>query len=74
MRIEFTEKQKLVLKEAGVTIPSKAEYTEDEIIEMDGKIKDHLLYAGFDKDYHINETGNTAEEIMGEFAVLLKAR
>ena len=64
IELNFNEEQKNVLKAAGVEMLESAVYTEDEVDDMDGKIKDYLLYTGYDKDYNYKNGGQIARQII----------
>ena len=63
-RLIFNREQRNVIKAAGLEVAESADYNEDDIIAIDEKIKEYLLYAGFDKEYNFTAEGRIAKQLI----------
>ena len=64
INLVFNNEQCQILDAAGASLNVTGLYSREEIEEIDGKVKDYLVYAGFDESYKRNEKGRVSREII----------
>ena len=70
MMRRFTEQQHALLRKIGVRTDVEADLTDEQWLEVEDSVSEHLIIHCFDAEYNPNEEGRICEDILGRLSMM----